>query len=97
MTSLDPTSGPGRLGGDPNAMRRAATEFDEQADRIHRYGEVMHRDVYRMWWKGPDSDRFLSAWEENHRRGNQRIIEELRRLAACLRQEAAKQESASRA
>ena len=96
MTSLDPTSGSGRLGGDPNAMRRAAHEFDEQAERIRSYGEAMSAEVQQIWWKGPDADRFRSDWEQIHRRSSQKISGELRRLAACLRQDAAKQEGASR-
>ena len=94
MTRLDSTSG---LGGDTDAMRRAAYEFDHQAMRIRNYEVTMSAQVGHTWWKGPDGDRFRSVWEENHRRANQRIIEELRRLAECLRQEAAKQERASRA
>ena len=94
MTWLDSTSG---LGGNPEAMRRAAKEFDDQAMQIRNYEVTMSAQVRHTWWKGPDGDRFRSVWEENHRRANQRIIDELRRLAACLRQEAAKQERASRA
>ena len=97
MTRLVPTSGSARLSGDPGAMRRAAHEFDEHAERIRGYGEATSAEVHQMWWKGPDADRFRSEWEQIHRRASQKISEELRRLAACLRQEAAKQEGASRA
>lgn len=86
-----------RLGGDPSAMRRAAHEFDEQAERIRSYGEAMSAEVHQMWWKGSDADRFRSDWEQIHRRASQKISGELRQLAAGLRQEAAKQEGASRA
>ena len=86
----------GRLGGDPSAMRRAAHEFDQQAERIRSYGESMSLEVHQMWWRGPDADKFRADWDQIHRRASQRIAGELRRMAACLRQEATKQERASR-
>ena len=97
MTRIAPSGGTDRLGGDPHAMRRAAHEFDEQAERIRSYGEAMSAEVHQMWWKGPDADRFRSDWEQVHLRASQKISGELRQLAACLRQEAAKQAGASRA
>ena len=86
----------GRLGGDPGAMRRAAHEFDQQAERVRSYGESMSAEIHQMWWRGPDADKFRADWDQVHRRASQRIAGELCRLAACLRQEAAKQEGASR-
>ena len=94
MTRLDSTRG---LGGDPVAMRRAAHEFDDQAIRIREFEVAMSGKVRQMWWKGPDAERFQTVWDENQCLGNQRIIRELQHLAECLRQEAAKQERASRA
>ena len=96
MTRGGQRAGLDRLGGDPGAMRRAAHEFDEQAERIRSYGEAMSAEVHQMWWRGPDADRFRADWDQIHRRASQRIASELRRLAACLRQEAAKQEGVSR-
>ena len=96
MTRLVPSGGSSRLGGEPGAMRRAAHEFDEQAERVRSYGEAMTAEVTQMWWQGPDADRFRADWEQIHRRASQKISGALGRLAACLRQEAAKQEAASR-
>ena len=88
---------PQRMGGDPGAMRRAAYELDAQAERIGGYGESMSAELHRVWWQGPDADRFRADWERIHRRASRRIVSELRRLAGCLRQEADRQEGASRA
>lgn len=96
MTRLVPAAGSGRLGGDPSAMRRAALEFDEQAERLRGCGEAISAEVHQIWWKGPDADKFRSDWEQIHRQANRRICGELRRLATRLRQEATKQEEASR-
>lgn len=96
MTQLGAPIGFGRFGGDPNAMRRAAHEFDEQAERIRGSGESMSAEVQQMWWRGPDADRFRVDWDQIHRRASQRIANDLGRLAACLRQEAARQEGVSR-
>ena len=86
----------GRLGGDPSAMRRAAHEFDQQAERIRSFGESVSAEIHQVWWHGPDADKFRADWDQTHRRASQRIVGELCRLAACLRQEAANQEGASR-
>ena len=97
MSVVDPSRGAvGRLGGDPGAMRRAAQEFDDQAERIRSYGESMSVEVHQIWWRGPDADKFRSDWDQTHRRTSHRIAGELRQLAALLRQEATRQEGASR-
>ena len=86
----------GGLGGDPIAMRRAAHEFDDQAERIRKNVESTSAEVQQIWWRGPDADKCRADWDQFHRRKSQRIAGELNRLALCLRQEAAKQEAASR-
>ncbi|GEM_PF-2817853 len=96
MSRLVPSDSLSRFGGEPAAMRRAAQAFDEQAERIRNYGEAMTAEINDMWWQGPDANRFRADWERIHRRASQKISGELGRLAACLRQEAAKQEAASR-
>ena len=94
---MSPERTAGRFGGDPGAMRRAAHELDSQAERIGSFGESMSAEVHRVWWKGPDADRFRADWEQIHRRSSRRIAGDLRRLAGRLRQEAERQEGASRA
>ena len=86
----------GWFGSDVDAMRRAAHELEEQAERIHRCGESMWAELNQVWWQGPDADRFRANWDQIHRRASRQIAIELRDLSARLRQEAMKQDRASK-
>lgn len=86
-----------RLGGDPAAMRRAAYEFDQQAERLRSCGESVAVDIHQAWWRGPDADQFRTDWEDIHRNAGTRISAQLREFAAALREAAEQQERVSRA
>ena len=76
-------------------MRRGAQELEQQAERLRSCGESVSAEVHQMWWLGPDADKFRTIWEQSHRRIGEQVASELHRLAARLRQEAARQEGVS--
>ena len=78
-------------------MRRAAHEFEIQAESICNHADAMTAEVSQAWWRGPDAERFKSRWTDVHQNAVRKIAGDLRRLAVGLRQEAARQEQASRA
>ena len=85
----------GLFGSDPDAMRRAAHELYEQAERIHRCADSIRAELDQVWWKGPDADRFRAQWDQVHRRESHQIAYQLRDMAIRLRHAALEQERAS--
>ena len=86
---------PSRLGADVAALRRLAQQFRYDATTVDSLLVEVDGKVNASWWKGPDADRFRSAWSDRVSRLRQ-VSNNLKRAAEDCEQQARMQEQTSR-
>lgn len=84
-----------RLGADPAALRRLATELDRAGDDLDGAAHAIRRAIESSGWGGPDARRYRSQWDGSHRAALAHASTELSQAARHLRDQASEQERAS--
>jgi len=87
----------GRLGADPEELRRLASAFERAGEGLEDDARQIGTKIRASGWDGPDAQRYLSAWESSHQPVLLSVGRELASTATTLRGEAAAQEKSSEA
>ncbi|MEU2199806.1 hypothetical protein [Isoptericola sp. NPDC019482] len=85
----------GRLGADPEDLRRLASAFERAGEGLEDDARQIGTKIRASGWDGPDARRYLSAWDSQHRPVLLSVGRELASTATTLRSEAKAQEKAS--
>lgn len=83
------------LGADVDALVRAATTFDEQADHVRSTAAVVARQLAVTWWQGGDARTFAARWSTEHAPALRRIATVLAERSTELRRQAEQQRTTS--
>ncbi|MEL7975461.1 hypothetical protein AAG589_06310 [Isoptericola sp. F-RaC21] len=85
----------GRLGADPESLRRLASAFERAGEGLEDDARQIGTKIRASGWDGPDARRYLNAWDSQHKPVLIRVGRDLASTATTLRREAKEQERAS--
>ncbi|MEL7975458.1 C2 family cysteine protease [Isoptericola sp. F-RaC21] len=85
----------GRLGADPEDLRRLASAFERAGEGLEDDARQIGTTIRAAGWDGPDAQRYLSRWESSCKPVLLGVGRDLTSTAATLRGEARAQEKTS--